>query len=128
MVARSAPGSLRRTTGMDGQGKSDRLIVLWTPANKGGGAPSPAERVEGQGLAKGNVARRRKSRTQSRSGVNMANPKRAPSGKPRTQPRAQAYVPSADLHQALDRIRQVADRDYPWERLRVTTRGRSPVR
>ena len=41
----------------------------------------------------------------------MANPKRAPSGKPRTQPRAQAYVPSADLHQALDRIRQVADKD-----------------
>ena len=79
VAARSAPGSLRRTPGMDGQGKSDRLMVPWTPANKGDGAPSPAERVEERGLAKGNAARRRKSRTQSRSGVDMANPKRAPS-------------------------------------------------
>ena len=78
LFLRSAPGSLRRTSGMDGQGKSDRLIVPWTPANKDGGAPSPVERVEGTGLAKGNAARRRKFRTQSRSGVNMANRKRAP--------------------------------------------------
>ena len=80
LFLRSAPGSLRRMSGMDGQGKSDRLIVPWTPANKGGGAPSPAERAEGTGLAKGNAARRRNSRPQSRSGVNMANPERTPTG------------------------------------------------
>ena len=48
----------------------------------------------------------------------MANPKRAPSGKPRQQPRGRAYVGSKDLHQALERIRQAAARDRT---LRFTT-------
>ena len=35
---------------MHGHGKSDRPIVPMKPANKGGGPPRPAERVEGRGL------------------------------------------------------------------------------
>lgn len=48
----------------------------------------------------------------------MDNPKRARSGKPRTQPRDNAYVRSSDLQSALQRIRQVASRD---KELRFTT-------
>jgi RNA-directed DNA polymerase len=48
----------------------------------------------------------------------MANPKRARSGKPRTQPRASAYPPSSDLQSPLQRIRQAACQD---KRLRFTT-------
>ena len=44
-------------------------------------------------------------------GVNMDNPKRARSEKPRKQPRECAYVRSPDLRNALERIRQVACRD-----------------
>jgi len=43
--------------------------------------------------------------------ANMDNPKRARSGKPRTQPRDRAYVDSPDLQSALQRIRQAACRD-----------------
>ena len=38
----------------------------------------------------------------------MDNPKRARSGKPQTQPRASAYLPSDDLPSPLERIRQAA--------------------
>jgi len=68
---------------MNGRGKSDRPIVPKKPANKGEGAPSPAERVEGRGLAKGNPWRQTRDRTQRR-----------------------AY-----LQQALGRIRQAASKD-----------------
>ncbi len=68
----------------------------------------------------------------------LDNPKRARSGKPRTQPRDCAYVHPPDLQRAPQQIRRAAcsrraalpaphalDLD---QRLRVTTRGRSPVR
>ena len=48
----------------------------------------------------------------------MDNPKRARSGKPRIQPRDNAYVRSSGLQSALQRIRQVASRD---KELRFTT-------
>jgi len=41
----------------------------------------------------------------------MENPKRARSGKPRTQPRERTYIRSGDLPSALERIRQAARRD-----------------
>jgi RNA-directed DNA polymerase len=43
--------------------------------------------------------------------MSMDDPKRAPSGKPRKQPRASAYPRSNDLPSALERIRQAARRD-----------------
>jgi len=96
---------------MHGRGKSDSPAVPKTPPNKGGGAPSPAEGAEGRGLAKGNPGQHSKSRTQSRTGADRALPTRARSGKPRTRPRDGAYVRSADLSHALDRIRQAAAKD-----------------
>ena len=48
----------------------------------------------------------------------MATPKRARSGKPRTQPRASAYPLSTDLQSPLERIRQAASQD---KGLRFTT-------
>jgi hypothetical protein len=51
----------------------------------------------------------------------MANSKRARNEKSRTQPRDRAYVDSECLQTTMARIRQA-------KRLRVTTRGRSPVR
>ena len=48
----------------------------------------------------------------------MDNPKRARSGKPRTQPRDNAYIRSSDVPNALERIRQAACRD---QELRFTT-------
>jgi len=51
---------------MNGHGKSDRPIVPRKRPNKGGGAPLPAEVVEGRGLAKGSAAQRARSRTQGR--------------------------------------------------------------
>ena len=41
----------------------------------------------------------------------MDNPKRARSGKPRTQPRASTYLLSGDLQSSLERIRQAACQD-----------------
>ena len=41
----------------------------------------------------------------------MGNPKRARSGKPRTQPRASTYPHSSDLQSSLERIRQAARQD-----------------
>ena len=42
---------------MKGPGKSDRPVVPWKPPNKGDGASSLAEGVEGRGLAKENLLR-----------------------------------------------------------------------
>jgi len=47
----------------------------------------------------------------------MENPKRARSGKPRTQPRGGTYVEPSSLQSALERIRQAASRD---KKLRFT--------
>lgn len=41
----------------------------------------------------------------------MANPKRARSGKPPTQPRGGTYIGPCDLPKAMERIRQAANRD-----------------
>jgi len=68
---------------MNGQGKSDNLVVPVTPSNKGNGEPLPAEKVEGSELAKGNLKWRNRSRTQGRG----------------------------DLQNALLRIRQAAAKD-----------------
>jgi len=54
---------------MNGHGKSDRPIVPKKPANKAGGAPLAAERVEERGLAKGNLQQQNKVRTQSRDAL-----------------------------------------------------------
>ena len=51
---------------MNGGGKSDESVVPKNPANKGGGAPPPAERGEGRDSAKGNPVRGARYRTQSR--------------------------------------------------------------
>ena len=104
---------------MHGCGKSDRPIVPGKLPNNGIGAPTPAEEVEGRGLTKGNSFRRNRFRTQRRRrDASMANPKRARSGKPRTQPRVSAYPLSTDLQNPLERIRQAASRD---KGLRFTT-------
>jgi RNA-directed DNA polymerase len=71
------------TTATNGRGKSDRPIVPGKPPNKGGGAPSSAEGVEGRGLAKGNPSQRIRGRTQCRE----------------------------TLHSELERVRQAACRD-----------------
>lgn len=63
--------------------KSDSPIVPEKRANKGGGAPSPAEPVEGRGLAKGNSNQRNRARTQRQIA----------------------------LQRELDRVRQAARRD-----------------
>ena len=51
---------------MNGRGKSDGSVVPKNLANKGGGAPQPAERGEGRGPANGNLIRDARYRTQSR--------------------------------------------------------------
>jgi len=69
---------------MNGHGKSDRSVVPAKPSNKGDVAATPsAERVEGRGRPKGNAGEQTRSRAQIRS----------------------------DLQQALDRVRQAAERD-----------------
>ena len=55
---------------MDGQGKSDRLIVPKKATNKPG--ELGAEALEGRGLAKGNLRQRDTDRTQSRESVSSA--------------------------------------------------------
>ena len=57
---------------MNGGGKSDESVVPKNPANKGGGAPPPAERGEGRGSAKGNPVRGARYRTQSRARLKAA--------------------------------------------------------
>jgi hypothetical protein len=103
---------------MNERGKSDKPVVPEKSANAGGGKPPTGEWMEGRGLAKGNSGRPNKSRAQYRMGTDKANPKRARSGKPRTQPRGGAYTCSDDLPNALDRIREAARRD---KGLRFTT-------
>ena len=92
---------------MNERGKSDSPILPGKRPNKGGGAPRPAEGVEGRGLAEGNPIRQNRSRTQSRK----------------------------DLQRALERIRQAAVKDrkavftalwhhvYDVERLRESYYG-----
>ncbi len=123
----------RSTTSMHGHGKSARPIVPRKPANKGGDQPLPAEQVEGRGLAKGNQIQPNRHRARDRMGADMANAKRARSGKPRRQPSGWTYVSPEDLQQALDRIRTAVARDkdptsLPEGVCIVMTRGRSPVR
>jgi len=67
---------------------------------------------EGRGLAKGNPPQQNRSRTPCRAKeTGMANPTRARSGKPPTQPRGSTYTRPHDLPSALERIRQAARRD-----------------
>ncbi len=47
---------------MNGDGKSDRLVVPMRPTNKDAGAPASAESVEGRGLAKGNAGQQNRHR------------------------------------------------------------------
>jgi len=97
---------------MYGCGKSDRPIVPEKLPNNGSGAPLSTEEVEGRGLAEGNLLQRNRLRTQRRGmETSMDNPKRARSGKPRTQPRASAYPHSSGLPSSLQRIRQAACQD-----------------
>ena len=74
------------TSLMNGTRKSDSCIVPEKPANKGSGAPRPAEEVEGRRLTKGNSGQQNRRRTQGRG----------------------------SLHNTLDRIRQAESaRHYP---------------
>jgi hypothetical protein len=57
---------------MDGCGKSDRPIVPRKPTNKTVDASMAAERVEGRGLAKGNLRQQNAPRTQCREGAPSA--------------------------------------------------------
>jgi len=68
---------------MNDSGKSDKPIVPVKGANKEQGRPCPAEHLEGRGLAKGNSGEQTKFWTQGQ----------------------------VDLHDALDRIREVVRRD-----------------
>ena len=90
---------------MNGPGKSDRPVVPPKPPNKGDGAPSPAEGIEGRGLAKENLLR------QNQSIGHRAAP---------------------DWPNELERIRQAAKKGvyhpHPDQRLRVRIYGKSPVR
>ena len=105
---------------MNGHGKSDRPVVPAKSPNNGNAPPRdtrqvatiPAEGVEGRGLAKGNPPQQNRSRTPCRAKeTDMANPKRARSGKLRKPPRECAYLRSGGLPSALERIRQAARRD-----------------
>ena len=51
---------------MHGRGKSDRCVVPVKSLNKGGGAPPPAEGMEGRGWAKGNAGLQNTPRAQDR--------------------------------------------------------------
>lgn len=57
---------------MNGSGKSDGSVVPGNHANKGSGAPQPAERGEGRDPAKGNPIRDARYRTLSRVRLNAA--------------------------------------------------------
>ena len=57
---------------MNGRGKSDGPVVPRNLANKGRGAPRPAERGEGRGPANGNLIRDARYRTQSRTYLKAA--------------------------------------------------------
>jgi len=103
---------------MNERGKSDRPVVPKKPANTGGAKPLMVEWVEGRGLAKGNAEPAKQVPDSVPGGTNKENPKRARSGKPRTQPRGGTYVRSHDLPNELDRIRAAARRDNG---LRFTT-------
>ena len=99
---------------MNGGGKSDRSIVPEMLSNKACGAPQTAEKAEERDLTKENPLQQHEFRTQCREKeYDMDHPKRARSGKPRTQPREEAYVNFPNLQSALQRIRQAFGRHYP---------------
>ena len=79
--------NLKSTTAMNGCGKSDSPIVPVKPSNKCCGALQCAERVEERGLTKGDLFSETSSGHRVGEGSDMVNPKRARSGKRRTQPR-----------------------------------------
>lgn len=83
MADRSAQRTDEGTSAMNGSRKSDGCVVPGKPADKGGGAPSSVETVEGRRLVEGNPGQGPRDRTQSR----------------------------ADLNAPLSRIRQAARRD-----------------
>jgi RNA-directed DNA polymerase len=93
------------TTPMDGRGKSDTPIVPKKPTNKDGGAPPPAELVEGRGVAEGNRVRLSGFRTQCRVSL------------PSTPNRIRWAASQPTRHLAAG----------GWS-ARRPTRGRSPVR
>ena len=57
---------------MKERGKSDSPILPGKLPNKGRGALQPAEKVEGRGLAEGNLFQQPRFRTQSRSDLQNA--------------------------------------------------------
>ena len=103
---------------MDERGKSDKSVVPENPANTRRLRPIMVQWEEERDLAKGNPNQQNKSRAQYRQGTDKENPKRARSGKPRTQPRGGTHLRSTGLPSALDRIREAAQRD---KGLRFTT-------
>jgi len=71
-TARSARGTLRDTSVMDGCRESDRFRVPMKPSNQG--CPvGPAEEVEGRERAKGNLVEYHRGRTQSRATLSQAH-------------------------------------------------------
>ena len=88
-------GKIRdRTPGVYAPEQSDRPIVPEKRSNEGTGTrcvDGPEETAEGRGLTKGNSERSCTYRTLGRRS-DMEDPKRARSGKPRTQPRQASYV------------------------------------
>ena len=99
---------------MNGVGKSDGSIVPEMLSNKACGTPQTAEKAEERDLTKENPLEQHKFRTQCRGREHdMDHPRRARSGKPRTQPRGEAYVNSPNLQSALQRIRPAFGRHYP---------------
>ncbi len=129
---------------MYGIGKSDRLIVPRKPPNKAAGAPAAAEGVEGRGLAVGNSRQPPQTRTQSRRALMLKLARIRQVAKQRKGERFTRkvnWVLDADIRgfQAIDHAwmqqflqhRIAVPRSptlIPAKRLRVNTRGRSPVR
>ena len=112
---------------MNGGGKSDNLIVPKKVANKEDGRSFSAERLEGRGLAKRNSGGQNRTWTQRQTTLKQALDRIREAAK---EDRQQRFT-------AGSRMVRIADRwiplprtvhPYPSERLRVTTRGRSPVR
>ncbi len=66
MAAQGREENREGNSEMNGNGKSDSPIVPEKVSNKDSGAPEPAEKLEGRGLAQGKSRRFPKHRTQSR--------------------------------------------------------------
>ena len=96
---------------MDGQGKSDRLIVPRKATNKA--RELVAEALEGRSLAKGNPKQRDTDRTQCRERVSSA---------------LERVRRAARREKGVGLLPPVHHHSYSSMRLGVTTRGKSPVR